>query len=32
MISVLLSGDGKDIVGYFIVLGRDYIRKRPLPQ
>ena len=32
MVSVLLSGDGKDIVGYFIVLGRDYIRKRPLPQ
>ncbi len=31
MVSELLSADNQEIIGFFIVLGRDYIRKRPLP-
>ncbi|MCM2357796.1 MAG: DUF5615 family PIN-like protein [Geobacteraceae bacterium] len=31
-VAELLASDDKEIIGYFIVLGRDYIRKRPLPQ
>ncbi len=29
IVSELLT---QDIIGYFIVLGRDYVRKRPLPR
>lgn len=32
MVSELLTADAQEIIGYFVVLGRDYIRKRPLPR
>lgn len=32
MVSALLSTETREIIGHYVVLGREYLRRRPLPR